>query len=80
MAVAVYRLSRALGSGVLGGLLWCVGSFLPNLVGVIVLVVVSARATSRLKKAGLKVGLLGAKLADRPPPGFLCEEVAGAFS
>ncbi len=80
MAVAVFRLARALGSGIGGGILWAIGTFMPNLIGVIVLVAVSWRATSRLKKAGLKVGLLGAKLAEQPPPGFLCQEVAGAFS
>jgi hypothetical protein len=80
MAIAVFRLARALGSGIGGGLLWAVGTFIPNIIGVIVLVVVSARATSRLKRAGLKVGLLGAKLAANPPPGFLCQEVAGTFS
>ncbi len=80
MAIAVFRLARALGSGIAGAILWTVGTFLPSLIGVIVLVIVSVRATTRLKKAGLKVGLLGAKLAETPPPGFLCQEVAGAFS
>jgi hypothetical protein len=80
MAVAVFRLARALGSGIAGGILWAIGTFMPNLIGVFVLVVASARATNRLKRAGLKVGLLGAKLAANPPPGFLCQEVAGAFS
>lgn len=78
MAVGVYRLTAAMGSRV--GVLWALGAFLPNLIGLVVLIVVSSRATSRLKKAGLRVGLMGAKLPDAPPPGFLCEEVAGAFS
>lgn len=78
MAVGVYRLTSAMGSRV--GVLWALGAFLPNLIGLVVLIVVSSRATSRLKKAGLKVGLMGAKLPAEPPPGFLCEEVAGAFS
>ncbi len=78
MAVATYRLAGALGSKV--AVLWAIGGFLPNLIGLIVLVVLSSRASSRLKKAGIKVGLLGAKLGDSPPPGFLCEELARDFA
>ncbi len=78
MLVAVYRVMKALESSV--AWLWAIGAFLPNLIGLIVLAVCSARATKRLKGAGLEVGLLGAKLADRPPPGFPCEELAGDFS
>lgn len=78
MAVGTYRLARALGSGV--AWLWTLGTFLPSILGLVVLIIVISRATKRLKKAGLKVGLLGAKLPEKPPPGFLCEEVAGAFS
>ncbi len=78
MAVAVYRLARALGSRL--AVLWAIGAFLPNIIGLVVLAVISSRATGRLRKAGLKVGLLGAKLPDQPPPGFLCQELERAFS
>jgi hypothetical protein len=78
MAVAVYRLAKAMGSKV--GVLWALGSFLPSLIGLLVLAAISARGTKHLQKAGLKVGFLGAKLPENPPPGFLCEEIAGAFA
>ena len=78
MAVAVYRLAKAMGSRI--GVLWAIGAFLPNLIGLLVLAAISARATSHLKKAGLKVGFLGAKLPEKPPPGFVCQEVVGAFA
>ncbi len=78
MAIAVYRVAKAMGSKV--GALWAIGAFLPNLIGLLVLAAISARATSHLKKAGLKVGFLGAKLPEKPPPGFVCQEVVGAFA
>jgi hypothetical protein len=78
MAVGTYRLARAMASRV--AILWTIGTFLPSIVGLLVLIAIISRATKRLKSVGLKVGLLGAKLPDQPPPGFLCEEVAGAFS
>jgi len=78
MGVAVYRLTKAMGSRV--GLLWGIGAFLPNLIGLLVLAVASARATRRLRAVGLKVGLLGASLPASPPPGFLCQELAREFA
>ncbi len=78
MAIGTYRLARAIGSRL--AILWTLGTFLPSILGLIVLIVLMSRATKRLKSVGLKVGLLGAKLPDQPPPGFLCQEVAGAFS
>jgi hypothetical protein len=78
MGVAVYRLTAAMGSRV--ALLWAIGAFLPNVIGLVVLAVASARATKRLRAAGLKVGLLGAKLGPTPPPGFLCQELAREFA
>ncbi len=77
MAVAVYRVAKAMGSRL--GVLWALGTFLPSLLGLLVLAAISARATTHLRKAGLKVGFLGAKLPERPPPGFACQEVVGAF-
>jgi hypothetical protein len=78
MALSVYRLSKALGSKV--AILWAIGGFLPNLIGLVVLAVLSGRATGRLKKAGLRVGLLGARLPSEPPPGFACQETVGQFA
>jgi hypothetical protein len=78
MIVAVYRVMKALGSGF--PLLWALGAFLPNILGLIVLAICSARATKRLKDAGLKVGLMGARLPEKPPPGFPCEELAREFA
>jgi len=78
MAFAVFQLARALGSRL--ALLWAVGAFLPGLIGLLVLLVLSARGTSRLKLAGLKVGLLGARLPEAPPPGFVCQETANEFA
>jgi hypothetical protein len=78
MIVAVYRVMKALGSAF--ALLWALGAFLPNILGLIVLAICSSRATKRLKDAGLKVGLMGAKLPEKPPPGFPCEELAREFA
>ena len=78
MAVAVYRVAKAMVSKL--GVLLAIGAFLPNLIGLLVLAAVSARATKHLKNAGLRVGFLGAKLPEQPPPGFVCQEVVGAFS
>lgn len=78
MAVATWRLARALGSKV--AILWAIGGFLPNIVGLLVLAVLSSRATGRLRKAGLRVGLMGAQLPADPPPGFACQETVGQFS
>ncbi|HET7824173.1 MAG TPA: hypothetical protein VFK90_02525 [Anaeromyxobacter sp.] len=78
MIVAVYRVTKALGSSF--ALLWALGAFLPNILGLIVLAICSSRATKRLKDAGLKVGLMGAKLPEKPPPGFPCEELAREFA
>lgn len=78
MIVAVYRVMKALGSSF--ALLWALGAFLPNIVGLLVLAICSSRATKRLRDAGLKVGLMGAKLPERPPPGFPCEELARDFA
>jgi hypothetical protein len=78
MAIGVHRLTTAMGSKL--GLVWAIGAFIPNVIGLIVLVVVSLRASSRLKKAGLKVGLMGANLPEEPPPGFASRELGDVFS
>jgi hypothetical protein len=79
MAVGTYRLASAMGPRAVA-IVWTLGTFLPSVLGLVVLVLLISRATKRLKKFGLRVGLLGAKLPEQPPPGFLCEEVTGAFS
>lgn len=78
MAVGVYRLERAMGSRV--AVLWAIGAFVPNFIGLIVLIVVSLAATRRLKQAGVKVGLMGATLPEQPPPGYACSELSDVFS
>ena len=66
MALAVYRLAVGLNSGLPA--LWAIGVFIPNVLGVIVLLVISSRATKMLQTAGVKVGLMGASLAETPLP------------
>ena len=66
MAFAVYKLASELNSGLPA--LWAVGAFIPNIVGMIVLLIISSRASTFLQKAGIKVGLMGASLAETPPP------------
>lgn len=65
MAWAVYRLMTQLGGSV--AVLWAIGAFLPNIVGLIVLLVVSSKANAFLQKAGVKVGLFGASIPETPP-------------
>lgn len=76
MAVTVFRLTAALGSSVAP--LWAIGAFLPNLVGLVVLLVANGRATRFLGRAGVKVGFMGARLPDAPPPGYA--DVSDVFS
>lgn len=66
MAWSVFQLSDKLGSDRPG--LWAIGAFIPNIIGLIVLLVISGRATTFLQRAGVKVGLMGASLGDAPPP------------
>lgn len=58
--VAVAGLTRALGWNVALRILCCVLLFVP-LVGLITLLVVNSKATSALKAAGYRVGLMGVK-------------------
>ena len=58
--VAIARLSRALGHGWGITILFLFLLLLP-LIGLILLLVLNARATKRVKEAGYTVGLLGAK-------------------
>lgn len=56
----IYRLSRGLGDAMWMRIALLILMLVP-LVGLIVLVILSSRGTSRLKKAGYSVGLLGAR-------------------
>lgn len=58
--IAVVRLASALGDSVVSRVLFCLGLLLP-LLSLIVLAVLSARASKRLRAAGFKIGFLGAK-------------------
>lgn len=59
-AVLAYRLARVLDSE---PIVWGIGAIIPSCIGLIVLLVLNQRATSRLTSGGWKVGLMGA----RPP-------------
>jgi hypothetical protein len=59
--IYVYRLASALEMGV--PLLWVVGMFL-SCIGLILLLILSTKATKALREAGFKVGLMGANLAE----------------
>ena len=61
-AVAVFRLSKAM-SGVGVAIIAMFGMLIP-LLGFFILLVINGSATKKLKKAGYKVGLLGAKAAN----------------
>ena len=62
---SVYKLAKALemSSGASSG--WLVAMFIP-LVSLICLPVLNSRATKVLKQAGIRVGLMGAKVTDLP--------------
>lgn len=66
MAFAVYKLAAELASGLPA--LWAIGAFIPNIIGLIVLLVISSRASKVLQRAGIKVGLMGASPGETPPP------------
>jgi len=57
---AVVQLSAALGFSVASRVLLCIGLLIP-LVSLLVLAVLSSRASQRLRAGGFKVGFLGAK-------------------
>jgi hypothetical protein len=57
--VGIIRLSKGLGYSVLGRMLFVISLFIP-FVNLIVLLVLSSKATMVLAKAGYKVGLMGA--------------------
>jgi hypothetical protein len=57
---------RAMRYTTVGIVFLCIGSVL-SCIGLIILLVINQQATSRLQRAGLKVGLLGAKIEAGPP-------------
>ncbi len=58
--VAVVQLAAALGFSVVSRVLLCIGLLIP-LISLLVLAVLSSRASQRLRAGGFKVGFLGAK-------------------
>jgi hypothetical protein len=58
--VALLRLTSALGISIVSRVLLCVGLLIP-LLSLLVLAVLSSRASRRLRAAGFRIGFLGAK-------------------
>jgi hypothetical protein len=65
MMMGVYKLTRAMGASTTKSVLAMLSMLVPY-IGLIVLLVVNQRATKLLTKSGLKVGLMGVRLADIP--------------
>lgn len=65
MMIGVYQLASALGSGTGTCVLYVIGMLIP-LVSLIILLTVNQKATNLLKRNGIKVGLMGAKVSDLP--------------
>lgn len=63
MVFAGYRLATALGMSTESTVLFLIAMLIPFL-GLVCLLVLNARATRALRKAGVRVGLLGAKGSD----------------
>jgi hypothetical protein len=61
----VYKLAKALGFGAGSTILYLIAMFIP-LLNLICLLDLNSKATSILRDAGIKVGLMGAKLSDLP--------------
>jgi hypothetical protein len=57
---STYRMGKAL--NLPNTWLWVVGTMIP-LVGLIVLLIMNGKATEKLRKAGIPVGLMGAKMS-----------------
>ncbi len=63
---ALVNLMRAMKMGIVSIIILAIGSVL-SCIGLLVLLIINQRATTRLQRAGLKVGLMGAKIPDGPP-------------
>ncbi len=66
MAATLFRLARFLGEP--GPVLWAVAPLVHVMLGVIVFAILNMHARRRLGTAGIVVGILGARVADEPPP------------
>jgi hypothetical protein len=60
--IYVYRLAASLGSGV--PIVWVLGIVFLSCIGLILLLVLSSKATKQLREAGFQVGLLGGNPKD----------------
>ena len=56
--IYVYRLASSLETGI--PILWVLGILCLSCIGLLLLLVLSSKATKQLREAGFKVGLLGA--------------------
>ncbi len=74
MAFLAYRLARALRFGGLGSALLAIASA-AGLLGIVPFAYLSIRATKELRRAGIRVGLLGPRVKDLPA---LSQEVGKA--
>lgn len=63
--IALVRLTSALGISVVSRVLLCLGLLIP-LVSLLVLAVLSSRASRRLRAGGFRIGFLGAKPREVP--------------
>ena len=61
----VFRLAKAFGMSSGRATVWLLAMFIP-VVSLICLLVLNARATRTLRNYGVKVGLMGARMADLP--------------
>ena len=61
----IYRLAKALGMHIVAIVFLMLAMFIP-FVSLICLFVLNGKATSTLQLAGIKVGLMGAKISDLP--------------
>ena len=66
MMICVYQMTAALGWSMAGRVV-CVVCMIIPLVGLILLLVVNQSATNLLRRAGVRVGLMGPRVGDLPP-------------
>lgn len=63
MMICIYQMAAALGAGQVTRILYVIGMLIP-LINLIILIVVNQGATKMLKSHGIRVGFMGAKVAD----------------
>ena len=66
MMIGVDRLAEAQGASTTARVLYTIGMLVP-LVNLIILLILNQQATALLKYHNIKVGLMGARVADLPP-------------